>query len=65
MSALGDGGEEGGKGKEVAQPKGWRLEIMKALQEMFIISCNQSFITNNDLESLVCQALSWVLMMQQ
>ena len=63
MSALGDRGEEGGKGKEVAQPKGWRLEMMKAFQEMCIISCNQSFITNNNLESHVCQALFWVLMM--
>lgn len=36
MSALGDGGEEGGKGKEVAQPKGWRLEIMKALRKCLL-----------------------------
>lgn len=65
MSALGDGGEEEGKGKEIAQLKGWRLEIMRAFQETFISSHNQSFITNNDLESSVCQALSWVLMMPQ
>lgn len=30
--------------KKTAQYKEWQLEIMKAFQETFIISCIQSFI---------------------
>lgn len=51
--------------KEMAQPKGWRLEQMKAFQECLLFPVINHLSPKNDIDSIACQALSWVLMMQQ
>lgn len=47
MAISGHRGAEGGRASQAektAQCKEWQLQIIKACQEMFIISCIQSFI---------------------
>lgn len=49
--------------KEIAQHKGWKLKIMKAFQKMLFPVSNH-LCPNNDLDSIVCPALYWLLMQQ-